>query len=1210
MDARGGGGILSRGGLLCAGALATPVAPRHPRFDIVRALGEGGYGTVFEAFDRERGERVALKRLHRTTPRAMSAFKREFRTLSGLVHAGLPRLHELFVQGDESFFSMELVTGDDLRSQIHGDDGLSEIASLTRTGELRDGGQAPVAVIAPSVLDDVALQRARTIVDALLDVLAFVHRSGLVHCDVKPSNVRVTPAGRVVLLDFGLARPLMEATGGFVGTPAYAAPEQVAGQVSPAADLYALGALGYEMLAGNPPFGRGQDAVENKQRRDAQPLKLASAQHQDLVRLLMGLLSRDPEGRVAALAAYRRGGTEGHASVAPEHIVGREHVLAQITQALESVYQGSAVVLAIEGASGMGKTTVLREAARRLHAATPPVVVLRGRAAEGEHLPWNLFDGVVDDLAERLGPGGRSVAPVLGRAFPVLREHAVQATEQDTDADVAPALRRALAQLGPAVLLLDDAQWADADSRRLLAALLSPPAAPALLVVIATRPNPDLPRLLPTQAVHRIPLGPLSRADMFSLLSARVGETAVDAIARESGGHPLFIEELVRAEPEQRARSLEQVLRRRVALLDPLALMLLEVLALAREPLSARAVAAISRQDLADVTQTLDLLCQQRLARTSDDAHAVRYAPFHDRLAELLRVDLGAASASERHEDFVRWYQEMDGAAESLCHHLRGAGRPEDAGRYALLSADRARSAMAFEREARFCEIALSLLRVEPVVARALRLRRAEALRKARLSVSAADEFQSLADDESEPRARELRTLAARLYFGAGELARGQAILTSLLARSGDVLPKTYADAALALLRERALLRVELALPLALRGAPDPERLPALRAIAEGLGMIDTLRAAVFHARAVRVAIRSPDPSVRAELMAIESIFLGNAHRKGRREARRLLALAVEPFGARVPARIAGFVDAAVAMNERSQHPSHRNLERFKRAEAFFESLGEGDAWVVWSLRLSRARGARILGDLNEMRAFYYPALAEAEQQQDAYARVTLLRANTILLLAADEPARARQVLDETHWPGSPNAYHIQDWLDLEARLEASLYEGRPLPLTSKQWRRLWRSALHYGDTQRSVHWYMRGRLLLIQPRSLVSDARVRVEVERTVRRLVSQREGYALAMARALRAGLFARHQAWDLALRELRAVRRLAHRYELLSLGANASLLIGLLAQGPERQEAATQAAHFYDAHAVRRPHAWASIDFPSFRPILTGAPGQHPL
>jgi len=267
----------------------------------MRPLGRGGYGTVFEAFDRERGEHVAVKPLHQTSPRALASFKREFRTLSTLLHPGLPKLHDLFALGDDWCFSMELVDGEDL-SAWRRSTGRSE---ATRTDAL---GEERSAIAAAAVrIDEAATRRVRAVLEQLLTVLELVHASGFVHCDVKPSNVRVRPDGRTILLDFGLARALCEDAGSFAGTLAYAAPEQLRGVVSPACDLYALGSLVFELLAGSPPFGSGREAAENKQRRDAPSLVTRlPAGDKDLAELVARLLSRVPGERLTAVESLVR----------------------------------------------------------------------------------------------------------------------------------------------------------------------------------------------------------------------------------------------------------------------------------------------------------------------------------------------------------------------------------------------------------------------------------------------------------------------------------------------------------------------------------------------------------------------------------------------------------------------------------------------------------------------------------------------------------------------------------------------------------------------------------------------------------------------------------------------------------------------------------------------------------------------------------------
>ena len=1117
-------------------------------------LGRGGYGTVFEAFDRERGERVAVKQLHRTSPRALASFKREFRTLSGIVHPGLPRLHDLFVRGDDWFFSMELVDGDDLSTWGRSD----RVASAT------DVASDERSVVTARPITDLAIARARRVLQPLLVVLDAVHASGFVHCDVKPSNVRLRGDGRPVLLDFGLARALSEDADHFAGTLAYAAPEQLLGVVSPACDLYALGALVFELLTGGPPFGTGREAAENKQRRDAPSLegRLPRAEA-SLAALVGALLSRSPEERVAAARPLVR--TSPRRLATP--FVGRVEALKTIERALEG---GGNPVIVIEGDSGIGKSTLLAEVRER--ATRRGFVVLSGRASEREHVPFNVLDGVADGLAAL-----REVAPhmtALGRTFPILRSSAPAVEAESADA-LADAFRATLHALGPTVLLLDDVQWADADCERLLAAVLAPPAPPPAAVIFARRPGGGLDHSRLLQAAVWIELGPLSVDETREFIVAR-GRSDREAatLAQESNGHPLFVEELLHA----RRPTINEAIRARFAALDPDALDVLRTLALATEPIGAPTVANVVERPHLTVTTVLDALIAARLVRRADQGERPRFTVFHDRIGELLRADTSDAVAAPFHAALAR----TTTSAAALCHHLEALGQREEAARAARVAADRAQAAMAFETEAWFCarEIALS---AEPHDA--LRLRRAHALRRAGLSIEAAHELVRVA--ATSPEGARLRADAARLYLAAGEIERGSSLLES------HALPRTPLGAKLVLARERIALRVERR--LGLRGEIDHAELSGLQALAEGLGMTDNLRGAIFHTRAVRLGLRSSDALLRGELLAIEAIFEGASGRKGRRLARRLLAEAVAPFGDSVPARLSALVDSANAVNERCQRPSHANLVRFQKCEAFFEANGDGDMWILWSLRISRARGARILGDLNAMRALFYPLLAKADAQADLYARVTLRRGHIGLHLAADRPDLARETLATTRWPGQPGAYHIQDWLDLEGRLETDLYERRRIDLSPLEWRRLRRSSLHHSDLHRVLHRAMLGRVLLVSDRSL---PRVVFEVRRVVSALAREREGYALAWARAIRAGLAMKLGDRAGALRELRAVRRLAIRYELMSLGASTQLVLSHLTTGEERANAERAAKAFHHEHGVRNPYAWVGIAYPTFR------------
>ena len=234
-----------------------------PRFEIVRHLGSGGMGSVYEAFDCELEARVALKRLNRCEPQQLIRFKREFRDFQNLSHPNLVTLRELFSDGAEWFFSMELLDGVDFLEHVRP---LVELDTHqlrrrqrhrhpyvrprpTRSDRLRQGTRRWVR----GPLDEHRLRRA--LPQLALGIQA-LHDAGKLHCDIKPSNVIVTRDDRVVLVDYGVAVDLRDRRA-HDGSPArsrtWLPSRQRAERPARAADWYAVGVMLYEALTGGAP---------------------------------------------------------------------------------------------------------------------------------------------------------------------------------------------------------------------------------------------------------------------------------------------------------------------------------------------------------------------------------------------------------------------------------------------------------------------------------------------------------------------------------------------------------------------------------------------------------------------------------------------------------------------------------------------------------------------------------------------------------------------------------------------------------------------------------------------------------------------------------------------------------------------------------------------------------------------------------------------
>jgi len=589
-----------------------PVAAGEPsrlaRFAIECRLGAGGMGVVYQAFDRERGVRVALKTLKDLDPQALYLFKREFRALADLHHPNLVSLGELCCEDGRWFFTMELVPGRDFIEHVRPDAGVEPqavtVAATGSFGPVAPGAASPASADLrgprPGGGDE---GRLRPALLQLAEGLVFLHAAGKVHRDIKPSNVLVTPPGRVVLLDFGLiadaaAEDVTEV--GFCGTPEYVAPEQVSSSaIGPEADWYSVGVILYRALTGAMPIeGAAHEVVVRKLTTEPRPPRaLVPGVPEDLDALCRDLLRLDPAARpsgpeviarlraAGAGAGVGAGARPGRGAPVPGEasllalrapFVGRARELTALGDALARSRAG-AFVVRVHGESGLGKTALVRRFLADLAERDPRASVLAGRCYERESVPFKAFDGLVDALSHRLRrldpveaarllPRDRDVAalvrlfPVLGRV-PGLEGAAAVPAETPDPAELRSrgfqGLRELLARLadrGPLVLFVDDLQWADRDSLVLLDEVLDPPDAPALLLVATLRAGGGGPGAAAAAAgapcegcdIRLEPLVAGEARELARILIEARGAVAVEAaaIAAEAKGHPLFIQEL------------------------------------------------------------------------------------------------------------------------------------------------------------------------------------------------------------------------------------------------------------------------------------------------------------------------------------------------------------------------------------------------------------------------------------------------------------------------------------------------------------------------------------------------------------------------------------------------------------------------------------------------------------------------------------------
>jgi serine/threonine protein kinase len=508
------------------------------RFMIQRRIGAGGMGVVYEAFDRDRAQAVALKKLLGTDATAIVRIKNEFRALADVVHPNLVRLYELIGEGDDWFFTMELIDGADFLNYVRGrrssilEDATTEGSTETTERPTLIGGhrdrpfeQERVRPVTDeedgeaAVLDYETLRRT---VRQLGEGVAALHDAGKLHRDLKPSNVLITPEERVIVLDFGLATDVagFDKKMTFGGTPAYMAPEQILEQpANESSDCYAIGVMLYEALTGKLPFsGNFYSMLMQKRTTEPRPpIELVDSIPTDLSSVCTELLRRDPAARLSARALVERVTPRServlsHAVtlVRPRgtRFIGRIEQLEQLESAFAATERGTPVTVMLRGQSGMGKSALVRHFLHEVQRRDPSVVVFTGRCYEQESVPYKAVDSLIDDLArylKRTSPlEAKALMPTdaaaLARLFPVLQEMEQLTKGRRRQVDIRDsqelrrrafaALRELLARMADdrrVILFLDDVQWGDRDSAALLAELLRPPDAPPLLVIAAHR---------------------------------------------------------------------------------------------------------------------------------------------------------------------------------------------------------------------------------------------------------------------------------------------------------------------------------------------------------------------------------------------------------------------------------------------------------------------------------------------------------------------------------------------------------------------------------------------------------------------------------------------------------------------------------------------------------------------------------------------------
>jgi eukaryotic-like serine/threonine-protein kinase len=1125
------------------------------RYEVVRRIGAGGMGVVYEAEDRERGQRVALKTIPNPGVEQVYQLKREFRVLADLSHPNLVVLYDLVVGREACFFTMELVDGEDLLAYLWNHVGSlgggaatnsahahTTSANVTARGggplgagrggiaEARTGRQlaagtdpgALTGVLAVAPTEDSRagptpcdLERLRAVLPQLARGLHALHSAGKIHRDVKPSNVRVTPEGRVVLLDFGLVAELDRRRasyddGAVVGTVGYMAPEQAAGdaQLTPAADWYALGVVMFHALTGMLPFdGSPARVLLDKQTRAApSAARFARGLPSDLVELCAELLERDPVDRPSGPAILRRLGiADTDPSLAPmisvsreSSFAGRERELEALMAALAPLERGRPAAVVVRGRSGMGKTTLVARFLDKLVARE--ALVLRGRCFEREDIPYKAMDGLIDELSDwwlDLTPKeAQSILPrdarLLPTLFPMLgRVPAIAdsprtrllADPQALRSHAFDALREALQRLcdrRTVVLFLDDMQWVDRDTMTLLADLMRPPDPPGVLLVLSCRADEDsavqeLVKRMDAELTV-VDVGPLADEDAARLAAAQLGDIGDETLAglvREAAGSPFFLMELARyvnaksSLADVAGRGLDAVLSSRLDALGEDARLISDLVAIAGEPIPRRLIAAASNVTPQELSRQLTHLRGQRVVRTAGARADDTIEPYHDRVRQALVANLPAERRQRLHRSLATALA-AQGTAEQLAHHWHGAGDHDRAAVHARRAADEARDRLEFDRAAGWYALALDGDEWTPEERNQLVAKHAEALADAGRPAEAAREYLRAASGSDAPTALELRRRAADQLLQSGYIADGLALTRKVLAEVGMTMPSTPGRRLFSMLWRRAWLRMRGLgyRPRQLTEITQAEltRVDVCEGVAFGLSLVDTYGALDFAARFLSQALQLGERWRVSRAIALETDFVAavGAQRRAMHLLEKLDKLTKEIGGPAAEAQLHatyGFVDFFVHNQWRQA------LARLEQAIAIFRPLVGRAGFEIDTVSVFACWARYYSGEIAEL-SRVVPAMAEAAARGgNLYTGVTLRCAFPVAWLARMEPAEVEANLDAAvaAWSIPGNPFQLQHMVALCSRVDLALYRGEPEAVTphiEQAWRPMRRSLI------------------------------------------------------------------------------------------------------------------------------------------------------
>ncbi|MCD0461282.1 protein kinase domain-containing protein [Roseiconus lacunae] len=778
---------------------------RFGDFEIRELLGRGKAGFVYSALDLLSKRRCALKLLCRMSSHDLYRNKLGFRRMSPFRHPALMRTDRIEVIDKYTVLTMEEIEGETLYTFAR------RLRNLPR---------------------QVAYQKLHSLLHDYASGLAVMHFGGLVHRDLKPTNLMVRGNGNGVIVDYGLVAncdPETDPSGlrpYIAGTPRYFSPEALWEQsYTPAGDVFSLGLVMLDCLnevAKNDQWLRRGEFADWVRDEDEQTIASAVSEMDEeippvLRMAIAGMLSADRSRRPSSLeiVSMTKTGDDPIRLMTTHHLFGRDQELEQCKEFIRDIYRGKTGRLHVYGVAGAGKTRLLDEIERQLRQSQwGQVFRVRCRSREKQNL--QVIDQLADQVAQRYSQRDREritldsvSASILKKSFPQLKHVIVEdlyeipasfdGQPQRLDAlTAAKRLSRELRKVGPLFIIIDDIQWSDHDSHTMWDALLADTHG-SLAIITSSR---DAETQLRYPADLRLHLGPLPKDAAISFLQtaatrwgANINAAGLQELVGLSKCNAFRLHELaeefrpggmlhrVEASCDASISNLGDVdrfWRDRFDSLTDAAKSILAFIVAANEPVS---IAELAK--LTGLGEQVDIsvfeLVRQRLA-IDDSSGTECVTVVHDKIAEGLIENLDPDEMRRAHlawAELLKKHNRPRDFAARIAGHLYSAKQDGAALPFAILAAENA------DRAFMKADAAVWHERVLEQVAGKARLKHlrdaARCFEEADLPERAAPYYEILADTATDDnQRRRYKATATRLLVRSGRLDIARPLIENL----------------------------------------------------------------------------------------------------------------------------------------------------------------------------------------------------------------------------------------------------------------------------------------------------------------------------------------------------------------------------------------------------------------------------------------------